>query len=727
MSLKISVRRQYLADRKAQGNRVTIGFAGIADLRSFIGLEYLKGMTRACIDYDINFINMGGAIKYSLFDDMHFIQNYIKNFKFMKTPFIDGLVTWTSSFWDFMKQDKIIETFSSLAPLPMVDIGHMNIPHTTHLKINSPDAIHQLMNHLVKDHGYTKFAFFGADVTQPHWNRLFTYQSDLKKYGISELPGSVYMAKSMSINHLAEKVDEMLKKHSLKDKKEIECIVTTTDIIAAELIELLNARGVSVPKDVAVTGFNNWYEGITSRSPLTTIDLSYYERGYAAIEVLIDRLASGEQKEETLLFNTKLVIRQSCGCLEKGIQTAGCEIQNSSFDFSRDYSEIELREYITSILSQIFRTNTTQEINSYVDYFLHDLYSRNEESRLLQWAQNEIQNIRKAGNFDPDYFQDCITKFRNSILPFLKSEGIDALLRMENIFHQMRSLVSVFQKYESLADRENPYQVNNITERAVSFVTATSIEEVYQTLENQLAEFDIPGAVLALSDTPTPNFPSPEIKFFYPEPTEEQKRFLGSKIDDPSLFPKVVFPQDRRYSMMLEVLHSSNYYFGYAFFEMKKENIATYDVLRMLLSNTIYSMFKETGKLNLPIQPTQQQISSLISPSNSVQDKRARLTAEQISEYLTGRLNEMTNVEKMADYFMVSKSYLSKKTKELTGYTIQQLHEKLKIEQAKNMLLLNTFELSKIARDLGFDNQNYFSNVFKKNTGLSPKNWLKQQ
>ena len=81
MGLKISERRLFLSDRKTSGNRLTIGFAGIADLRSFIGLEYIKGMTKACMDYDINFINMGGGVKYSIFEDMHFTQNYIKNFK----------------------------------------------------------------------------------------------------------------------------------------------------------------------------------------------------------------------------------------------------------------------------------------------------------------------------------------------------------------------------------------------------------------------------------------------------------------------------------------------------------------------------------------------------------------------------------------------------------------------------------------------------------------------
>jgi len=724
MSMKISERRRFLAERKAAGNRVTIGFAGIADLRSFIGLEYIKGMTKACTDYDVNFINMAGAVKYSLFEDMHFAQNYLKNFKFMKTPFVDGLVTWTSSFWDFMKEENIKKLFSDMAPLPMVDIGHMDVPNVTHLKIDSPSAIKQLMEHLIQKHGYTKFAFFGANVSQPHWNRLFTYQSDLKKYGIKELPDSVYMARSMNPNHLAEKVDELLKNYRLKDKKELECIVTTTDIIANELIEQLTAKGVSVPKDVAVTGFNNWYEGITARSPLTTIDLSYFERGYAAIEVVIDKIASRSKQHDTIFFPTKLVIRQSCGCLEN--ESAAIP-DSRSLDFDSDFSEIELRNYLISLLKPLFPNQGLEELNSYADHFLYDMFSRDEESHCLLWARERIQNARRKGTFQPQRFQEGISAFRNSVLPLLKKEGMDTLIKMENIFHQMRFLVSTFQTYESIADRENPYQVNNISERAVSFTQAQTLDDIFETLSKQLGEFSVPNAVIAIGDLLSRNFPSPKIRYIYPENQPKASRYMNVQIDEPHLFPKDVFPQDRRYSLMLEVLHNSDYYFGYAFFEMKQENYAIYDVLRMLLSNSLYSVFKNMGRFNTSISPTEEQVSQLIKPLPDQSQKRSRLSADQITEYLMQHLNEMTDVEKMASNFMVSKSYLSKKTKELTGYTIQQLHEKLKIEQAKNMLLLNTFELSKIASELGFENQNYFSNVFKKNTGLSPRNWLKQK
>lgn len=730
MGLKISERRLFLSDRKTSGNRLTIGFAGIADLRSFIGLEYIKGMTKACMDYDINFINMGGGVKYSIFEDMHFTQNYIKNFKFMKQPFIDGLVTWTSSFWDFMKEENIVRLFSDMAPLPMVDIGHMNIPNVTRLKIDSNSAITQLMEHLVKKHGYTKFAFFGADVSQPHWNRLFTYRSNLKKHGLQELPHSVYMCRSMSEKHILEKTEELLKNYTLSEKKELECIVTTTDIIASILIEQLNARSVSVPKDIAVTGFNNWYEGITARSPLTTIDLSYYDRGYAAIEVLIDKIATESQKEETILFPTKLVIRQSCGCMENEITSAGLQDTSSknpdSFDFNRNFSEIELREYLASTIKQQFPERSMTDIRQWIDNFFYDLYSRNEESRLLQQAKDTIQNIRKKGEFIPDMFQEGITKFRAALLPFLKTEGMDSLLKIENIFHQMRSLVSLFQKYESLAERENPYQINNISERAVSFTSSQTIEETFSILSKQLEDFSVPSAVIALNDTATRNFPAPKLSFFYPEETMQQAKLKNTQIQEPHLFPKEAFPQDRRYTMILEVLSANDYYFGYAFFEMKKESYSIYEVLRLLLSNTLHSIYKNTGKIKNAIQPTPEQITGIVRGKKQPL-KHQRLTQEQITSYLMQHLGEKTDIQKMAENFFVSKSYLSKKTKELTGCTVQTLHEKLKIEQAKNMLLSEIYELSKIAEKLGFQNQNYFSNVFKKNTGQSPKNWLKSQ
>ncbi|MBR1615388.1 MAG: helix-turn-helix transcriptional regulator, partial [Treponema sp.] len=127
------------------------------------------------------------------------------------------------------------------------------------------------------------------------------------------------------------------------------------------------------------------------------------------------------------------------------------------------------------------------------------------------------------------------------------------------------------------------------------------------------------------------------------------------------------------------------------------------------------------------IAPSGEQIASVVRDSADSGGRRDRISSEKITAYLLDHISEPTDVQKMASSLMVSKSYLSKKCKELTGNSVQILHEKFKIEQAKNMLVSGGFTFAEIACALGFSSQNYFSSVFKKNTGKSPMKWLKER
>lgn len=735
MALKVSQRKQFLAERKNAGERITIGFTGIADLRHFIGLEYIKGMMKAASDYDINFINMGGAVRYSLFDDIHFLSHYKKNFRFMKKPLLDGIVTWAASLSEFMEQGAIRDLFASLQPLPMVDIGHMDIPGATMLKIDSNAAIRSLLDHLVNVHHYKKFAFIGTDISEPQKRRLYTFQHELEKRGLESIDGSVVlMHKKMEAKYIDEAFDLLINRFDLHEKKDIDAIITASDIIAAEGVEQLERRGFSVPDDVAVVGFNNWYESVTSRSPLTTVDLVYFKRGYAAVEVLIDKIIMPQLSDQTVYFPADIIVRQSCGCLEESVSRSKFDSDLLVQSASSSESEHALRSNLIQKARSIFPAENEESISKMIDAFFSDVYDSNSESRMLAWFQNIMQNLRKAHEFDTDFFQNAISALRQLLLPVLVNEKYAIVLEVENIFHQMRSLVSVFQKYETIAARENPYRINNISGQAVNFLCAQSTKQIFEILRYQLSEADIPGVILALSDTVSYSFPSPSVVFTLPEPDEQRKGLMHKVIDQPHLFPKAFFDTEKRYSLMLEVLHHEDHYFGYAFFEMKSPNLATYDVIRLLLSNALFSVYEREGKIrhNPAAGALSQQI-NLSSREEGADDKvaehskRERVNAAKITAWLTENLSEMTDIEKIAAHFMVSRSYICKKCRELTGLTVQQLHEKLKIEQAKNMLRSGNFELSEIASSLGFNNQNYFSNVFKKNTGLSPRNWIKKE
>ncbi|WP_350290030.1 helix-turn-helix transcriptional regulator [uncultured Croceitalea sp.] len=101
---------------------------------------------------------------------------------------------------------------------------------------------------------------------------------------------------------------------------------------------------------------------------------------------------------------------------------------------------------------------------------------------------------------------------------------------------------------------------------------------------------------------------------------------------------------------------------------------------------------------------------------------------EQFKRHLTeyfdsGQLQEkgIPSIEQIADKISVSQRYLSDTLKKETGKTTtEHLHFHL-IDDAKNILLQPNKSISEVAYELGFEYPQYFSRLFKKKEGISPK------
>ena len=86
------------------------------------------------------------------------------------------------------------------------------------------------------------------------------------------------------------------------------------DQIARGVVDALRERGVKVPEDVSVVGFDNWeIVAAQTRPPLTTVDMELKELGrQAGLTVLA--LAEGRPVEPGVRkLPCRLVVRQSCG------------------------------------------------------------------------------------------------------------------------------------------------------------------------------------------------------------------------------------------------------------------------------------------------------------------------------------------------------------------------------------------------------------------------------
>jgi len=81
------------------------------------------------------------------------------------------------------------------------------------------------------------------------------------------------------------------------------------------------------------------------------------------------------------------------------------------------------------------------------------------------------------------------------------------------------------------------------------------------------------------------------------------------------------------------------------------------------------------------------------------------------------------SVEFLAEEVNLSRTQLYRKVKALTGRSVSQFINLIKIEASKPLLREKNLTVSEIAYQMGFSDPNYFMRVFAKEEGMSAKEW----
>lgn len=91
-----------------------------------------------------------------------------------------------------------------------------------------------------------------------------------------------------------------------------EGIITGSDLLAIEAIRASIAKGISVPNDLKVIGFDDISFSATYSPSITTIAQPKYEMGTMALSMLVKLIEKKELSQKKVLIEPKLVIRDSC-------------------------------------------------------------------------------------------------------------------------------------------------------------------------------------------------------------------------------------------------------------------------------------------------------------------------------------------------------------------------------------------------------------------------------
>lgn len=148
--------------------------------------------------------------------------------------------------------------------------------------------------------------FSGPQIVSLYQNRKKGYMGALKKHGI-EFRESYCIESLLSEKDGTESAKKMLK------LKAVDGLYSANDTAAISAIQYLKSKGVNIPNDIAVVGFNNDPISAVIEPSLTTINQPDFEMGRIASSVLINQIEAKNisKNNKSQVLDVELIVRDS--------------------------------------------------------------------------------------------------------------------------------------------------------------------------------------------------------------------------------------------------------------------------------------------------------------------------------------------------------------------------------------------------------------------------------
>ncbi len=162
--------------------------------------------------------------------------------------------------------------------------------------------------HLIKK-GHKKILHLGGlPSLSDAWDRLAGYKRALLENGIAFDQNLVRTVSTVTMDEAYSHMNTVL-----SDKKiDFTAIFCFSDYLAMGAVKAIQGRGLKIPADIAVVGYDDIEMASLLEIPLTTIRTPRYRLGKRAVEILIDHLL--QEKDETpqqIMVEPSLVVRKS--------------------------------------------------------------------------------------------------------------------------------------------------------------------------------------------------------------------------------------------------------------------------------------------------------------------------------------------------------------------------------------------------------------------------------
>ncbi|MCR5503419.1 MAG: GGDEF domain-containing protein [Lachnospiraceae bacterium] len=173
-------------------------------------------------------------------------------------------------------------------------------------------AVKAVTEHFIRDHHFTRICHMaGRRELTDAIDRMEGYLEAMEEAGLKVTSDMIFWG-DYWYNKAGEALDTFL--HGTEEYPE--AIICANDYMAIAMVKELQRRGIRVPEDVCVSGYDNAEDGTILNPPLTTVEVPMNEMADLAVNMIHNLRAGREVNRIEYTSNlTKLHLRDSCGCV----------------------------------------------------------------------------------------------------------------------------------------------------------------------------------------------------------------------------------------------------------------------------------------------------------------------------------------------------------------------------------------------------------------------------
>ena len=550
----------------------------------------LAGVITMARKRDVNLLCFtGGALHGSPFVRFDSQRNLL--YEMINDESVDGLVI-IGTVGNYAPLEELRRLHVRYHPLPTVSIG-TPLEGIPSLIVDNDNGLRHALCHLIERHDRRHIAFIrGPEDNRAAQLRYSVFTEVLAQYDIP-LNRDLVAPGNFSSLAGAEAMQLLLDQRQVR----FEAVVAANDDMALGALEELQARGIDVPYDVAVIGFDDIQQAATAIPSLTTVRQPLPTLGRQAVEILLAQI-DNKTVSDNIMFPTELVVRRSCGCLEPVVtRGAGKPATEASETIAQILTT--KRAAILADLSQaigLFTADTSEWGPSeswdrqLLDSFSSDV--KGQPGGLFLSTLDRILRQALKKERDIDSWQTVVAVLSGYTRPGLANDNLS--FRAESLLYQAQILISEAGR-KALMQQYLQIEHQNVILRDIgqSLITTFDLAKLMDLIAESMPRLGIPSCYLALYDDPQP--------YRYPQSPSEWSRLvlaynLNGRLELPPhgryfrsqrLLPAGTLPHDRQFTMIVEPLYFRREQIGFALFERGPREINVYETLRGQISSAL--------------------------------------------------------------------------------------------------------------------------------------------